>query len=84
MALRPTDPDPTKPNRRCKRINLLKSRTRLHRQENLQMTAEDKVAVEDEVGVENPGKTRAIRRAIDPPRPAHPPTNGRLLASTKS
>jgi hypothetical protein len=48
------------------------------------MTAEDKVAVEDEVEVENPVRIRAIRRLIDPPRPAHPPTNGRLLASTKS
>ncbi|HEX5700990.1 MAG TPA: hypothetical protein VFX77_10095, partial [Rubrobacter sp.] len=69
---------------RCKRIHLLKSRTLPRQQEDLQMTAEDKVAVEDEVEVENPVRIRAIRRLIDPPRPAHPPTNGRLLASTKS
>jgi hypothetical protein len=42
------------------------------------MTAGDKVAVEDAVEVENPGRIRAIRRAIDPPRPMHPPTSGRL------
>jgi hypothetical protein len=48
------------------------------------MTAEGKVAVEDAVGVENPGRNRAIHRAIDPLRITHPPTSGRLLTKTKS
>jgi hypothetical protein len=48
------------------------------------MTAEGKVAVEDAVEVENPGKTRAIRRAIDLLRITHPPTSGELLTKTKS
>ena len=41
------------------------------------MTAGDKVAVEDAVEVENPGRIRAIRRAIDLP------TRTRLRALTK-
>jgi hypothetical protein len=45
------------------------------------MTAGDKVAVEDAVAAENPGKTRAICRVIVLLRPVHPPTSGRL--STK-
>jgi hypothetical protein len=48
------------------------------------MTAGDKVAVEDEVEVENPGRIRAIRKAIEPPRPTHPPTSDRLRTRTKS
>jgi hypothetical protein len=66
------------PNPRCKRINLHKSRTRLHRQMNLWMTAEGKVAVEDAVEVEDPEKIRAICRGIDPLRITHPPTSGEL------
>jgi hypothetical protein len=42
------------------------------------MTAGDKVAVEDVVAVEDPGKIRAIRRVIDLLRITPPPTSGRL------
>jgi hypothetical protein len=79
MVSGPMYPDP-----RRKRIYLHKGRTRLHRQKNLWVTVGDKVAVEDAGAVEDTGKIRAIRRAIDQLRITHPPTSGKLLTKTKS
>jgi hypothetical protein len=48
------------------------------------MTAEDKVAVEDEGVVESPDKNSAICRVIDLPPITPPPTSDRLLTKTKA